>query len=360
MNNLDIARERLRNQHITHAPFKKPEDVVKWFGAIQAQDYLGALWAIGLRMRRPVEREIEQALADKKIIRTWPLRGTLNFVAPGDARWMLQLLTPRVIAANAKRMLRNYDLTDAVFSRCRDLFQKGLEGGKSLAREEMYAVLEAKGIPTANQRGLHILWRLAQEGVICFGTRRGKKQTFALLDEWIPPTQPKEREEALGEIATRYFTSHGPATLYDFVWWSGLATVDAKLGLELAKRLLTHTEIGDEVFWFSPAARPRGRVSQEAFLLPAFDEITVGYSDRTALFDAKRGRRIDQWNSLVLNPTIVIDDRIVGTWKRTVKKEQVVLKPNLFAPLTRAEKRALAAAIDRYAAFLQIPVVLAK
>lgn len=224
----------------------------------------------------------------------------------------------------------------------------------------MYGVLKGAQISTANQGGLHILWHLAQEGVICFGARRGKQQTFVLLDEWIPPTPPKEREEALGEIATRYFSSHSPASLSDFAWWSGLATVDAKLGLELAKRQLAHAEIDDEVFWFSPKASPRTRVSQEAFLLPAYDESTVGYSDRTALFDAKRAPKINLWNSLVLNPSIVIHDRIVGTWKRTVEKEQVVVKPQLFAPLTKTEKRALAAAIDRYAAFLQLPVVLAK
>lgn len=354
-----LARERLRSQLVTHTLHKKPSDIVRWFGAVQAQDYLGALWAVGLRTGNASEAQIEQALANREIVRTWPMRGTLHFVAPEDVRWMLGLLTPRIIVGNATRLARNYELTDKVLGRAKDAFIASLHGEKQLSRAEMYSVLEKAQISTAHQRGLHVLWRLAQDGVICFGVRQGKQQRFVLLDEWVPGGKTLEREEALAELAARYFASHGPATLGDFGWWSGLAKADASLGLELAKRGLAHAEIEDEVFWFSSDARPRPRVSQKAFLLPAYDESTVGYSDRTALFDAKRAHRVNRWNSLVLSPTIVIDNRIVGTWKRTVEKSQVVVRLNLFAPLSRTEKRACAAALDRYAAFLQMPVVLA-
>lgn len=186
-------------------------------------------------MRNAVEADIEQALADRTIIRTWPMRGTLHFVAATDVRWMLELLTPRIVANNAQRLLRQFGLDEAVFARSKDLFVRALQGGKRLARNAMYEVLEAGGVSTAGQRGLHILGRLAQAGVICFGAREGKQQTFALLDEWAPTARRMARDEALAEIARRYFTSHGPATLQDFAWWSGLTVANAQAALELAR-----------------------------------------------------------------------------------------------------------------------------
>ena len=142
MTNQDIARLRLHNQRISGATFKRPADAIAWLGAVQAQDYLGGLWAVGLRMRNAVEADIERALADRTIIRTWPMRGTLHFVAAADARWMLELLTPRVVASNAKCLLRQFDLDEAVFARSKDLFERALQGGKQLTRNAMYKVLE--------------------------------------------------------------------------------------------------------------------------------------------------------------------------------------------------------------------------
>src|SRR5215475_2141464 len=186
MTNSDIARLRLHNQRIAGATFGRPADVVAWMGAVQAQDYRGALWAVGLRMRNAVEADIERALANRTIIRTWPMRGTLHFVAAADARWMLELLTPRVVENNAQRLLRQFGLDEAAFARSKDLVALALQGAKQLTRNAMYEVIDTGGVSTAGQRGLHILWRLAQDGVICFGAREGKQQTFALLDEWAP------------------------------------------------------------------------------------------------------------------------------------------------------------------------------
>src|SRR5215475_13338210 len=142
MTNSDIARLRLHNQRIAGATFGRPADVVAWMGAVQAQDYRGALWAVGLRMRNAVEADIERALANRTIIRTWPMRGTLHFVAAADARWMLELLTPRIVANNAKRLLRQFDLDENAFARGKELFQRALEGGKRLTRNAMYEASE--------------------------------------------------------------------------------------------------------------------------------------------------------------------------------------------------------------------------
>jgi hypothetical protein len=199
-------------------------------GAVQAQDYLGALWAIGLRLRA-AETAIEQAIATRSIVRTWSMRGTLHFVAAEDVRWMLGLLAPRSLASSLGR-LRALELDQAVFNRSRDLFIAALSGGKQLRREAMLELLASANISPGGQRGIHILGRLAQEGLICFGAREGKQHTFALLEEWVPQAMlrlgPKSRDEALAELARRYFTGHGPATLPDFVWWSGLTTSEAR------------------------------------------------------------------------------------------------------------------------------------
>src|SRR5215475_15457822 len=177
---MDVARLRLHNQRIAGAAFETPGEVVAWLGAVQAQDYLGSLWAVGLRMRIAVEADIEQALANRTIIRTWPMRGTLHFVAAADIRWMLELLTPRFVANIKQYLLREFDLDEGAFARSKDLFARALQGGKQLTRNAMYDVLEAGGV-SASQRGRHILTGLAQDGFICFGASEGKQQTFTLL-----------------------------------------------------------------------------------------------------------------------------------------------------------------------------------
>ena len=221
MTGSDIAQRRLGNQSIAPAASLTPGEVVKRLGAVQAQDYLGALWALGLRMQRAVEADIEQAIANREIIRTWPMRGTLHFVAAEDVRWMLALLTPRILARAARRH-QQLALDEATFARSETLFTNALENGRSLTRNQMMDVLEQAGISTKGQRGYHILGWAAQNGLICFGPRQGKQHTFVLLDEWLPSGKSLSREEALAELAHRYFTGHGPATIQDFIWWSGL------------------------------------------------------------------------------------------------------------------------------------------
>lgn len=360
MTKADIVRLRLANQHISNPSFKKPSDVVGWLTAVQAQDYLGSLWAVGLRMRRATEAAIERAIADRSIVRTWPMRGTLHYVLPEDVRWMQKLLTPRVIAGNAGRQLKQFKLDDVTVACCKELFERELRGGKHLTRDGMYKALEAARISTANGRGLQILWRVAQEGVICFGARQGRQPTFVLLDEWVPLAKPKERDEALAELTQRYFASHGPATLQDFVWWSGLTRADALAGVEMIRSKLVEEVFDGETYWFSSSAKVRRENRHEAYLLPSYDEYTVGYKDRSAAFDASRAPKVNYWNNILLSSTIVIDRNIVGTWKRTFEKGKVVVTPSVFAPLTNAPRASVAEAAERYAKFLQMPLVMKK
>src|SRR4029077_10068233 len=353
---LNIARHRLWSQHIAGSGLEKPSDVVRWLGAVKAQDYLGSLWAIGLRMRKATEEAVEQAIADRTIIRTWPMRGTLHFVAATDVRWMLTLLTPRVVA-NCRWRLKQLELDASVFARSRKAFMSALRGGRHLSRNAMYKALEAAGIATAAGRGLHILWQLAQEGFICFGVRQAKQPTFALLDEWAPAAKAKERDAALAELASRYFASHGPATLKDFSWWSGLTMADARDALEMAKSRLMQEVIKGRTYWLSSSVRTAKGGQPTAHFLPAYDEYTVAYKDRSAVLDPLHVKRARTGNG-IFNPVIVIDGQVVGTWKRRLEKGSVVITPNLFTSLTKADKQGLAMAAGQYGTFLKARVAL--
>ena len=349
---MNIARQRLRNQHLARPQFHNPGDVVAWLGAVQAQDYLGALWAVGLRTRRAIEGDVEQAIADRAIIRTWPLRGTLHFVAPADVRWMLKYLAPRIVARSSLRH-KQLELDAAIFTRSTKVIVKALQGGRQRTRAAMYAVLEAARISTAGGRGLHILWKIAHDGVICFGTRRGKQHTFVLLNEWVPPARMPERDEALAELARRYFTSHGLATLQDFGWWSGLAAADARSAVEMVRPHLLQATIDGQAYWLPSSKPAAGRAARMSFLLPAFDEYTVAYRDRSAVLATRWANA----GAGALSPTIVIDGQVVGTWTRTRKDDTVVITPLPFAKLGDAGTHAVAAAAQRYRRFL-VPAML--
>lgn len=348
----DIARQRLSNQRIVGTSFEKPEEVVRWLCAVQAQDYLGSLWAVGLRTRAAVEAEVERAVAARTIIRTWPMRGTLHFVAAADVRWMLKLLTPRVVAGSARRLRQQFELDEAAFARSRKALARALEGGRQLTRNSMYEALEAARISTAGGRGLHILSRLAQDGLLCFGAREGRQQTFALLDEWSPPAAGKtlEREEALAELAGRYFESHGPATLQDFAWWSGLRAEDARAGLEMVKSRLVREEIDGRVYWLAAPARGSKGRTPRVHLLPAYDEYTVAYKDRSAILNPARAGEASHGQG-ILNAVIVSDGQVVGTWKRAFGKDAVVITPSPFRKFSEAETRAFDEAAGRYRKF---------
>lgn len=351
MTTLNIAGQRLLNQQIAHTQCRTSCEVVSRLGAIQAQDYKGALWSIGLRLPAAVEAEIEQAIADRSIIRTWPMRGTLHFVAAADVRWMLSLLTPRVIAGD-KRRSQQLGIDDAMYSRSKKIFTRALQGGRQLSRDAMYRSLEDARISTEGQRGYHILRRCAQEGLICFGAREGKQQTFALLDEWTPATPVLSHDEALAALSLRYFTGHGPAALQDFIWWSGLTTSDAKTGIELVKNQLNSQIIAGQTYWMPRDTSIKRQSSPSACLLPGFDEYLLGYKDRSAVLDPAHVSIMHPGNNGMFKPTTVIDGQLTGIWKCTVKANTAVISATPFTSFNKAGERALELAAKRYTAFV--------
>lgn len=357
MSGLDIARHRLHNQRISKATFKRPDDVVGWLAAVQAQDYAGAKWALGLRLQGATDNVVEQAFARGAILRTHLLRPTWHFVTPADIRWMLALTAPRVHAVNA-HMYRQLELDGAVVKRSHAALAKALQDGQQLTRDELRGVLHQAGIATdSGLRMGYLLMRAELDGVVCSGARRRKQFTYALLEERAPHARLLEREEALAELARRYFVSRGPATVQDFAKWSGLTIADARNGLEAVKTHLRHEVVDGQPYWFS-ASRPSAKaVSPAAYLLSIYDEYISGYQDRSAIVDARHAAKLWAVGN-ALSYIIVVDGQIVGTWRRTLRKGEVTIETNIFSRLTKAERRAVAAAADKYGAFLGLPVVL--
>lgn len=331
---------RLRNHLLAQNPAATPVDVVSHYGAVQAQDYLGALWAIALRTRSATEADVERAIAERRIIRCWPMRGTLHFVPGADARWMLELLAPRVLAQNRARLEREFGIDARTLRRSRTVIERALHGSDGLTRPELYAVLAKSGIAVDSSRGLHILFALAHERLLCFGARKGKQPTFVLFDEWVPPAPPRKREESLAELARRYLAGHAPATAADFAWWSGLTIREAKEGFALAEADLDPVEEGVS-----------GRRKRSVHLLPPFDEYTVAYRDRSAVIDPAFTRELNRGGGM-LSAIVVVNGTVEGTWKRYLKGSSVEIEISTFRPLGDQEHRRLEKEGERYRRFL--------
>ena len=344
MTSATLRRQRLLRQQLLAPQFSTPGALVRHFGAVQAQDYRGALWALGQRLPHAVEADVEAAIASRTIVRTWPMRGTLHFVAATDVYWMLPLLTPRVLARSAGRY-SELGLDEAAFKRSRTILLRRLRDGRRLTRPEAYAALERGGVSPQGQRGIHILAHLAQQGLLCLGPWQGRQPTFLLLEEWIPPRKALARDAALAALATRYFASHGPATVHDFAWWSGLPVKEAQQAIASAAPRLLRDGSG---CWSSPEARELGRQAPaQAALLPPWDEFLVSYKERSAALEGLRPSMQG-----VGSPLILVDGRVKGAWRRTLTPTSVHLKLDLWTKLTPTERRALEKAVEGYGRFL--------
>ena len=355
MKRSDIARLRMVNHGLMRSVFTSPVEVVRWFGAIQSQDLPASLYAIGQRMHDATEAIVDRALAEGSIVRSWPMRRTIHCMAADDIRWMIRMLAPRGIA-RMKPYHRAMGITDDDLARAGNVLESALARGAQLTRPELYGRFNAEGVatktPDVPMRGLHLLVHWAQAGLICLGARRGKQPTFALLDDWTPRGRDLSGDDALAELAAIYFRAHAPATVKDFSWWSGLTMVEAKRALHVAGDVLRSATIDGVEYWLMRDARGASPGALPFLLLPAFDEYTVGYADRSAAADPSLLPLISHG----LAPNIVINGRIAGTWKRTIlAKGSVAVTPTLLRSLNKKEQADMARASERYASFLGCP-----
>lgn len=352
-----ITSYRLHNQRLSETEFTNPVDVVNWFGAVQSQDFAGAKWAIGLRTKGLSEADVEQTFANGSILRTHVMRPTWHFVTPADIRWMLTLTAPRVGALMAYND-RQWKIDKATIKKSNDVLAKTLQGGKHLTRNDLATALQNNNIDTDELRLTHLVMHAELDCVVCSGTRQGKQFTYALLDERARQAKMLEHGEARVELARRYFQSHGPATLKDFMWWSGLSSADAKHSLEGINSLLDHEEIDGESYWFIPTIIKPIKGSPKAYLLPNYDEYTVGYTNRSAIFDTAHTDKLDSRGSVLAQHVILSAGQIIASWKRTLQKKSVVIESKPFIALNKPEMKAIIQAAERYASFLNLPFSL--
>lgn len=348
-----IAHLRFHNQHIRGNIFSSVKQIVSWMGAIQAQDYAMSKYAIGVRLKNSTDKTVEEAISKAEIIRTHVLRPTWHFVAAEDIRWMLELTAKnlnRSLSSNNKRL----ELDEKTFAKANAIIEKLLRDGKHLTRKEIMTALAKKGIRTDDLRAGHIMFRAETDLVVCNGIKKDKQFTYALFDERVPSSKKLAKEEALDQLAQRYFFSHGPATLKDFSWWSGLSLKDATIGLELIKSKLISEKHKAEVFWFSE--QPASKKTKSITLLPAYDEFLISYKSREISLDMQHAPKAFT-NNGIFNPLIVLNAKVVGTWKPHYKKD-VLIAPHFFNKPTERQKELCKRAAKEFGKFLGKPVEL--
>jgi hypothetical protein len=361
-NGRTVGRLRLLSQRLVGGGSSTAVEAVRRSFALQAQDLDSVLWSIGLRAPGLREPDVLQAMTTGAVVRSWPMRGTLHVTAAEDLPWLLATLSARVVAATAARRAA-LDLDQRALERARDIAIKQLSGGRALTREQLLAAFANGGVAVDAQRGYHILFNLSLTSTLCFGPPSGKEQTFVLLAEWVRKRRRLDRDEALGELARRYFESHGPATIGDLVGWAKLTVAAVKRGVDIAGKALTSIAIdgerylmgaggGDALAASEPAADP------SVLALPGFDEYVLGYKGRDAVLDPAFADRIVPGGNGVFRPTIVVDGQIEGVWRKKKLAKAIAIEHEPFTRLSKGALRSFAAAAERYGRFLDTAVRL--
>jgi hypothetical protein len=335
MTSKEISHLRLINQKIANTDFKSAGEIVSWMGAIQAQDFSMAKWAAGLRIQESTAEDIEASFDKGEIIRTHVMRPTWHLVAAGDIYWMLELTAPQIKAAMKSRH-KELELTEPLVAKCFRIIEKALIKEHNMTREALVMEFDKAGFTGNNNRYAHILLKAEIEGLICSGPLKNNKPSYTLLSERVPVRKVLSKEESLAELAIRFFRSHGPATLKDFVWWSGLPVTDARKGLDAVKSGLFSEKTGLEEYWFANPSSNRSAKKTSIHLLPAYDEFLIGYRDRSASLPVLHNKATVSDNG-IFYPIIVRNGKVIGLWKRVVKKDKIVIEINLFRSLNKSD-----------------------
>lgn len=356
MNLQDISAIRLHNQQISTSRHKSLQAVTGYMGALQAQDYTMAKWALGIRMPGCTDDDITLALNKGKILRTHVLRPTWHFISAKDIYWMLALTAPH-IKASMKFRDKELELTPEIYRKSNRIITGLLDGGRHHNRSIIAAALNEAGINTSENRLSHLLAGAELDGLICSGSLDNNKQTYALLEERVPVKKILPREEALATLAQRYFESHGPVTLEDFTWWSGLPAKDARLALEMIKKKFREEKIAERSYWFKAETQIPAGEWKRLFLLPAFDELIVSYKDRSAILVPENHKRAVSVNG-IFRPIIMLDGKAAGLWKRIQDRKGIALETEYFDPQQKIPASALHKAAQMLEHFWGQPIII--
>ena len=349
----ELLRLRLSAQRIEPAERLTLVDVARHFLATQAQDFIQGGWALGLRAPGSRLSDLTGALDRGEIVRAAPFRGTLHFMPASELAWVLGVTAERTIASAATRQAA-LGLDDATLARARDVTERALADRTAHTRDEYFTVLREAGIDPSGQRGYHVIWYLAQTGVVLWGPAKGTQQGLVLSEEWTPHPRRLEGDEALGELALRYFSAHGPATVRDFAWWTKLTLTAARRGIEVARPELTELDHAGTTLLARTEELDRAsgrRLGTRVHALPGFDEYLLGYQDRSAALAEEHFTRIVPGMNGIFLPMIVLRGEIVGTWKRAERAASVTVEPEPFIELDDRQRAAFARSTAEFARF---------
>ncbi|MGE5393559.1 MAG: winged helix DNA-binding domain-containing protein [Candidatus Saccharibacteria bacterium] len=351
MDSSEIAALRLKNQQLVSTKLNTPKQLVGWMGAVQAQDYNQAKWAIGVRMPHLTEIQIEEAFNKGEIIRTHLMRPTWHFVSADDIYWMLELTSPQIRTVLNTRH-RELGITELLVNNSYLVIEEAINSSEqqAMTREELVEELGRAGIPTDLQRTSHIMLRAEIDGILCSGPLKGKKQTYALLNKRVPKKITLSKEEAAARLAKSYFSSHGPATVADFIWWSGLPAKSARNALESIKNDLHSIRVASDTYWFSDVAEKTKKLTDTVYLLPAYDEFLISYKNRSASITEEDHKKAISSNG-IFRPVVLVNGQISGLWKKVIKKDRIVIETEYFRPHNDTEKQAVAHAAQLYRHF---------
>jgi hypothetical protein len=358
MNITDIAYLRLFNQLLIGSEYKTAKEIVGRMGVMQAQDYSMAKWAIGVRLPGSTEKTIEAALDKGEILRSHLMRPTWHFVSSDDIYWMLELSAPQIKVIQKARD-KVLQLNENIYRKSNFIIENALQGGEHLSREELALELETANIPTDNNKLYHFLVRAEIDGVICSGKSKNSKNTYALLEERVPRVRKITREEATSRLAQIYFTSHGPATIHDFIWWSGLSITESKRALETVKSNFISETIDNQIYWFPDTLSIPEPDKNTVFLLPSFDEYIISYRDRTASLPFEDHSKAVS-NNGIFKPVIVVNGQVTGLWKRTTQNDKVTVETKLFQPVSKTIQNLIEEEVRQYEMFLNKKVELVR
>lgn len=350
---VEVRRARMTALLLGDHALASPSSVATWVGALQAQDYSSGAWSLGIRIPGATARSVDEAFASGEVLRTWPMRGTIHVIAPEDARWMLALTGTRTLAATEARR-REVGLEQPGLGRAVDALVEAMAGRRRITRAHAMTTIGEAGVDVRGQAGYHVLVYAALIGAICIGPNDGATQTFVRLDDWAPRQRELSGRDALAELAWRYVRSHGPVTAAEFAGWSGLTLTAARAGIAANGDRVTSAVFRGTETWLShetAEAIRSGLPPGGTLALPGFDEVILGYKDRTVHVPREHLPAIVPGGNGVFRPTITIDGAVVATWSRTdrARRIDVALKP--FAPLTSRRQSLVRTALERYARF---------
>ncbi|MBT2532174.1 AlkZ family DNA glycosylase [Arthrobacter sp. ISL-48] len=353
-----MGRLRLASQRLVGSGFGSAADAVRWMTAMQAQDLQAALWAVGVRVPGAGVGDVRAAIDAGSVVRSWPMRGTLHLVAPEDLRWMLEITNDRLSRGIAGRH-RELDITRSDIEKCRDIALERIAGEGPVSRTELFSVFDAAGQSTSGQRGIHILGTLCRNAWLVQGPLAANQQLLVAFDDWIPVSRGLDRQEAIAEFMLRYFTSHGPATLRDFAWWTQVPLTEVRAVFEEIRGQLIELSFEDTSYWVSPGTASlldAGVPGQRSVhLLPGFDEFVLGYTDRSLVLAPEHAGKIVPGGNGVFKKTLVVGGEVIGTWARQGNGRGSAVEPELFddnKPLGPGAQAAFNKAAAQYLTFL--------